>query len=130
MTVLLDTHCWLWWISYPFRLNDEARRIITNRQNIVYFSVASTWEIAIKYAVKKLRFPEIPEEFMPRRLSRDGIIPLPISLQHALRVASLPHHHRDPFDRLLVAQARVEGIPLLTADARLSAYEVQIIRAD
>lgn len=129
MIVLLDTHCWVWWISTPTRLNDTARALIADRRNTVYFSAASAWEIAIKYALRKLRLPESPETFIPSRLERDGFTALPILLPHALQVTTLPHHHRDPFDRILIAQAQVENIPLLTADPQLKAYTAQLLWA-
>jgi len=95
----------------------------------VLFSAASGWEIAIKFALGRLPLPAVPEQFVPERLARDGISVLPVELVHALRVATLPKLHRDPFDRLLVAQAMVEGVPLLTADRRVAAYAIETIPA-
>jgi len=127
MRILLDTQCFLWWLSEPDRLNDLAAACIKDKSNTILFSAASSWEIAIKYALGKLFLPDPPESFVPQRLVRDRIQSLPVEHSHALHVASLPHHHRDPFDRLLIAQAQVEGIPILTADPQLDLYEVQII---
>lgn len=96
-------------------------------QNEVYLSAASGWEIAIKYALGKLVLPEEPEKFVPSRLMRDAILPLPIHHAHALRVGTLPLHHRDPFDRLLISQAQVEHLPIVTVDKQLEAYDVELI---
>lgn len=127
MRILLDTHCWLWWVTEPERLKEAVRKQIADGSNTILLSAASSLEIAIKYALGKLRLPEPPEEFVPKRLSRDSISALPIEHMHALRVASLPPHHQDPFDRLLVAQAQVEGISLVTVDRQLKPYDIKII---
>jgi len=128
--LLLDTHAWLWWIGEPSRLGPEAARMIADRRNEVYLSAASSWEIAIKVRLEKLTLPEPPEKFVPSRMERDGIAALAISHPHALAVSSLPMHHRDPFDRMLIAQSRVEKIPILTADPEFSAYDVELVPAD
>jgi len=104
MTILLDTH--------TFHL---------------LLSSASAWEIAIKTSLGKLPLPESPEVFIPRHMRINQFRPLPISVDHALAVSALPHHHRDPFDRLLVAQAQMENIPLLSADPILRSYAVQLL---
>lgn len=87
------------------------------------------WEIAIKYGKGKLPLPQPPDRFVPPRLTRDRITPLSITPAHALHVATLPHHHRDPFDRLLIAQASIEDIPIVTADAQFHSYPVKIMHA-
>ena len=127
MKVLLDTHVWLRWITEPEGLPAKAASILERRENEVLFSVASSWEIAIKYARGKLPLPEPPERFVPPRLMRDGIATLHIEHRHALHVASLPPHHHDPFDRILIAQAQLEGIPIITADTKFAAYDVDVI---
>jgi len=129
MRILLDTECWLWSLAAPERLNARAQSLITDRANTLYLSAASSWEIAIKYEIGKLPLPEPPETYVPSRMLAQGIEALPIEHTHALRVASLPRHHRDPFDRLLVAQAEVEGISLLTADRLIRKYKVSLIWA-
>ena len=129
MNALLDTQIWLWSLVSPERLNQEARQIITGSQNRVYFSVVSAWEIAIKYALGKLSLPEPPATFVPGRLVRDRFQVLRVALEHALQVAELPYHHRDPFDRLLIAQSRLEKLPLLSADPVFGKYEVEVIPA-
>jgi PIN domain nuclease of toxin-antitoxin system len=128
MRFLIDTHCWLWAISAPERLNDEATELLRG-DHTSFFSTISAAEIAVKVSIGKLRFEEPVDAFVRSRLEIDGIKPLPLYLHHALRVADLPLHHRDPFDRLLVAQAQSEGLPLMTADPKLAAYDVKIIWA-
>lgn len=130
MRLLLDTRCWLWWVAQPDQLSAHARELITAAGNDVLFSAASSWELAVKYALGKLPLPEPPEEFVLKRLVRDRIDALPVEHRHALRVAALPFHHRDPFDRLLVAQAQLENLRLLTVDRQLQAYDVEIVWGD
>ncbi|MBW1867972.1 MAG: type II toxin-antitoxin system VapC family toxin [Deltaproteobacteria bacterium] len=127
MKILLDTHCWLWWITTPEKLGPESQQLIMDGRNEIFLSAASSWEIAIKYALAKLPLPEAPEKFIPPRLVRDAIRPLPINHTHALHVASLPLHHRDPFDRLLISQAQMEGLPIMTVDKQFKDYDVECI---
>ena len=122
MKLLLDTQAWLWMLADPDRLARRARRMIERSDSELYFSAASAWEIAIKWELGKLKLPADPAEYVPSRMAQSGVIPLPIKHAHALQVARLPKHHRDPFDRLLVAQANVEGVPLMTADDAVLAY--------
>jgi PIN domain nuclease of toxin-antitoxin system len=129
MKILLDTHCWLWWITTPEKLAPEAQRFIGDGQNEIFLSAASSWEIAIKYALGKLPLPENPETFIPPRLARDTIKSLPIHHTHALHVVSLPLHHRDPFDRLLISQAQMECLLLMTVDKQFKSYDVDLIWA-
>ena len=127
MTVLLDTHCWLWWLTEPQRMKEAALEILKNPDTTVCLSSASSWEIAIKYSLEKLVLPEPPEVFIPSRMERDGFVSLPIQHSHAIRTAALPYHHKDPFDRLLIAQAMVERIPIVTADPNFEPYDVELI---
>ncbi|MGH7647261.1 MAG: type II toxin-antitoxin system VapC family toxin [Gemmatimonadaceae bacterium] len=129
MRVLLDTHVWLWMIAAPERLSKKGRSIVIAAENELVFSAASAWEIAIKFALGKLRLPETPEAYIPRLMARTAVTSLPVHTRHALHVATLPAHHRDPFDRLLVAQAQLEGLPILTADAAFRKYDVTTVRA-
>lgn len=129
MKALLDTQCWLWWIALPERLNENVFRCITNRNNLIYLSVASSWEIAIKYRIGKLPLPEPPWQFVPKRLARDAIMALRIESVHALRVAELPLHHKDPFDRLIISQSIQEDIPIITVDKQFERYDVEVIWA-
>ena len=127
MQILLDTHVWLWTLVAPERIRRSAREAILDRGNALFLSAASAWEIAIKHAIGKLPLPEPPETFVPSRLIRDSIRPLPVAMHHALRVATLPPHHRDPFDRLLIAQARVDRMPVVTRDPIFTRYGVRTI---
>jgi len=127
--VLLDTQVWLWMLAAPERLSEPARALVIATDNELLLSAASAWEIAIKYALGKLRLPEAPGDLIPRLMTRTGITPLPIHHRHALHVASLPARHRDPFDRLLIAQAQIEQLPILTADRSFALYEVELLRA-
>lgn len=125
--ILLDTHCWLWWIASPEKLSPGALRRIADRNNEIYLSVASLLEIAIKFSIGKLPLPEAPWTFVSKRLSRDAITTFPIEARHALHVAELPLHHNDPFDRLIASQSIQEGIPLMTADRQLEPYGASFI---
>jgi PIN domain nuclease of toxin-antitoxin system len=129
MRVLLDTHCWLWMVAAPDRFTPEARERLESPKTDLYLSSASVWEIVIKHALGRLHLPTRPAEYLPSRVVATRTTPLPVEHGHALRVGELPPLHRDPFDRMLVAQAQVEGLPILTADPQLAAYDVEILRA-
>ena len=126
MKLLLDTHLLLWagvaeTVAANRPLPVQAHAMIANPSNELYFSPASVWEVAIKNALGKPDF-RVDPHVLRRALLDNGYIELPITSEHTAGVANLPHHHKDPFDRLLVAQATVEGITLLTNDATLAAY--------
>jgi len=127
--ILLDTHCWLWLHTEPERFASPARAIVEDRENDLLLSAASAWEIAIKYALGKLQLPEPPATYVPSRMERAATDALPVVHDHALRVAALPPHHRDPFDRLLIAQCHAEHLPLLTADRQFEPYDINVIWA-
>lgn len=127
MRVLLDTHVFLWWIMNSPLLPAVARDIIAEGTNELFFSAASGWEIAIKANCGRLRLPDTPERFISEQLALNSISSLPILMSHALRVYQLPNHHRDPFDRLLVAQAQVEDLPIVTLDEAIARYDVRIV---
>jgi len=130
LTYLLDTHVWLWMLGDPDRIRpDLAAELRANRTRLL-LSAASSWEIGIKWAVGRLSLPEHPATYVPSRMQRTNVEPLAVTHSHALQVATLPRHHRDPFDRLLVAQAQIEGVPLVTVDRALDDYDVETIRAD
>ncbi len=128
-TYLLDTHVWLWLQATPERISGEVREQLADPANTLLLSAASSWEIAIKYRLGKLPLPQPPADYVPDRMRRSGVTALPIEHGHALRVADLPDHHNDPFDRLIVAQAQELRIAVVTADEQLSAYSVQIVPA-
>jgi PIN domain nuclease of toxin-antitoxin system len=123
---LVDTQCWLWLQASPGRLEPGVLSQLADRDNELLVSVASSWEIAIKYALGKLALPEPPSAYVPRRMEASGSRGLEITHAHALRVAELPPHHRDPFDRLLVAQAEIEKLTIVTADRQLQRYDVKL----
>ena len=129
MKILLDTQAWLWMQVSPGRFSKTALDIIKDPANELLFSAASAWEIAIKYALGALSLPAPPAEYVPTRMESSGVIGLPVLHIHALQVATLPHHHRDPFDRLLVAQSQIEGLPIMTSDPQLAPYGIEIIPA-
>src|SRR5262245_32465988 len=113
----------------PERLSKRAQKLVEDEDNELYLSAASAWEIAIKHALGKLRLPEPPSRYVPSRITSLRVLALPIEHAHGLRVAELPPHHRDPFDRLLVAQSQLEGLPILTADEAFEPYDVETIPA-
>lgn len=129
MKVLLDTHVWLWMVQEPAQLNPAARAILGDADSLLVLSAASSWEIAIKCSLGKVELPGSVRDFVASRMRRDLVDGLPVTHAHALQVARLPLLHRDPFDRLLVAQAQVERIPIMTADAKVARYPVETIPA-
>ena len=129
MKILIDTSCWLWSLTDPEHLNKDTRDLLSDPAQALFLSAASSWEIAIKAALGQLNLPEPPEKYIPSRMAAFNILGLPIEHTHALRVFGLPSHHRDPFDRILIAQAQAEGLTILTTDRVFAAYDVPIIWA-
>lgn len=127
MQVLLDTHSFLWWIGDDHQLSDKARSTIEDSSNQIFLSAASGWEIAIKTQLGKLTLPHSPEVFVSEQLQLNGFQPLSVSLSHTLHTASLPAIHRDPFDRILVAQSQVEKMAIITSDPLIQRYKVNTI---
>jgi PIN domain nuclease of toxin-antitoxin system len=125
LKVLLDTNAFLFFVLNDPKLGAAAKAAIEDGGNIVLISPASYWEIAIKISIGKYRLRSPYEEFWTRAMKDNGIEVLPIELHHTSRLISLPYHHKDPFDRLMVAQAMAEDIPLLSCDAMLDAYGVR-----
>lgn len=125
MRVLLDSHVLLWWLKGNKPLSKEATRVIKNGSNLVFVSAATAWEISIKKVLGKLRAPDDFED----QLVGHNFQPLPITISHALFAAQLPSHHDDPFDRLLIAQSKIEGLTLVTRDQKQMLYDVKIIEA-
>lgn len=128
MRFLLDTQCWLWLQTRPERIEAATLALLRDPSHTLYLSAASSWEIAIKHALGKLALPEPPRAYVPSRMKLSGTTGLPVQHRHALEVAELPPHHRDPFDRLLVAQARCEDLVLVTSDPVFEAYQVSVRR--
>jgi len=125
--VLLDTHALLWWLFDDPRLSQRARKVIASPDSAVFMSSASAWEIATKYRLGKL--PEAKEvvENLPDLLRMNKMEELPISMAHAIVAGSLSIAHRDPFDRMLIAQAQLESMPVVTTDAQFKGHNIQII---
>ena|SRR3989338_3443563 len=127
MKALLDTHAFLWWITDNPMLSSHVRKIISDGRNELFFSAASGWEIAIKAQLGRIKIPDKPEIFISEQMIANAIQSLPIQISHAFHVYNLPSHHRDPFDRMLIAQAQLEGLPILTNDPQISRYPVKVI---
>jgi PIN domain nuclease of toxin-antitoxin system len=125
VTVLLDTHSFLWWVTDAPALSRRARKVIA--ESACLLSVASCWQMAIKAGLGRLDVPRPLDRFFQQQLEVNGFELLPIALEHAAAVAELPFHHRDPFDRLIAAQARHEEIPLVTLDPVFTKYGVKRI---
>ncbi len=126
MKLLLDTHVWLWWLSATARVPTPILAAIESAAD-VRLSAVCVWETVIKVSIGKLELPLPAAELLEVSYRDAGMQPLPVDARHALAVRELPDLHRDPFDRLLVAQARVEGLTLVTADARMRAYDVPLL---
>lgn len=129
MRLLLDTHALLWWKAGSRKLGPSARRAVERQASTVWVSAASAWEIAIKSRLGRITLAEPLHRWMPDGLERDGFSLLSITMNHAVAVAALPDHHDDPFDRLLIAQAREEGLTILTADDAFDGYDVKTFDA-
>lgn len=129
MSFLLDTHVWLWMITAPDRLGGPARAAIDDHGNRLFLSAASSWELSIKHDLGRLVLPQPVGVFVPERMRTTGVEGLPIEHADAWQVAALPPHHRDPFDRLLVAQAQTRDLTVLTADPAFSLYDVDVLPA-
>lgn len=125
MNLLLDSHAFLWFVGADARLSPAAQVLIADPANRKFVSIATCWEIAIKVGLGKLALGEPATTFLPRELAANHFDLLPIELRHATFVETLAPHHRDPFDRLLVAQALLEIIPIVSVDAALDPYGVQ-----
>lgn len=127
MKYLLDTIAWIWSVEAPERLNDAALEILENGKEEIYLSVVACWEISIKMRLGKLKFPGPPASVVPRFMERQGLRPLAVSMMHAAKIYDLPLHHNDPFDRMMITQAMVEGMAVLTTDSVFGKYSVDVI---
>lgn len=125
MRYLIDTHTFLWYVLDDSRLSRAAATLISHQTSQVYVSIASLWEIAIKHSLGKLKLTHPFHDFISEQISVNAFTILPIVFGHLVAVAQLPFHHRDPFDRLLIAQAQAEMLPLISADACFDRYAVQ-----
>jgi PIN domain nuclease of toxin-antitoxin system len=127
LSLLLDTNVLIWLLTKDRRVPPDTLALLADPANLLYASAASVWEIAIKVGLGKLDLPRNVATWLPRELYESGMTPLPITADHAARVETLPPHHRDPFDRLLIAQALAENLTIVTADARFAAYGVRLL---
>ena len=125
MKLLLDTHAFLWFVAGDTTIGLRGRSLIEDEANEKLVSIVSLWEIAIKSSLGKLPLAKPFAEFIPEQLERNGFEIIGLTVEHTAKVATLPLHHRDPFDRMLVAQCLVENVPLLSSDEPLDAYGIQ-----
>jgi PIN domain nuclease of toxin-antitoxin system len=126
MKAILDTHAFLWALAGDARMSRHARDIFTGGTDLL-LSLASMWEIVIKVQSGKLNFPRPAGAYVLKKLAENGIEMLPISIDHLLALERLPMHHRDPFDRMLIAQSMEEDCPIITADPKFEAYAIRVI---
>ncbi len=128
MKILLDTCAFLWFVNGDIgKISKTAVDLFLDGESEFFLSVASCWEISIKWSISKLELRHPPDTFLKSQIRKNQLSLLPVELEHALQVAELPYHHHDPFDRLLVSQAIVEDIPLMSADKALSQYAIERI---
>lgn len=125
MTYLLDTHTFLWFINDDPALSATAKALIEGTENVIYLSIASIWEIAIKVSLDKLAVPSPFTDFIDEQLHENSIVLLEIKTEHTGVVATLPFHHRDPFDRLIIAQSLYEKLPIISKDAIFDTYGIK-----
>ena len=129
MRLLIDSHVWVWLTAFSRRLNPATRDLLSDPGNEVLLSIASCWELAIKQSLGRLAFPGDIVKRLPELVEAQGIGLLRVSVAHAMAVADLPHHHRDPFDRLLIAQTQLDGLRFVTADRAIEVYGIDVIPA-
>ncbi|HEV8605275.1 MAG TPA: type II toxin-antitoxin system VapC family toxin [Tepidisphaeraceae bacterium] len=127
MRALLDTHAFLWFVRGDQRLSARAQDVIEDADSELILSTASAWEIIIKAGIGRLKLEIDADLFLREQLATNQIEPLPIQLEHTLAIASLPSHHRDPFDRIIIAQGITERLPIITGDSEFSKYRVPLI---
>jgi PIN domain nuclease of toxin-antitoxin system len=127
MKFLLDTSTFLWMITDDKKLSKKAKNIIIDGENELFFSSVSAWEISIKYKLGKLNLPDSPEIFIPEQIKSNFLIVLPLYLSHALSIYNLPDIHKDPFDRMLISQAKQENLVILTTDSEIEKYNVKVV---
>lgn len=127
MKYLLDTHAFLWFVSDDNRLSSKARSLIKNHKNEIYFSAVSAWEMSIKTRLHRLTFTEELEPFIVRQLAENHFSTLSISIFHSVYTSMLPEIHKDPFDRMLIAQSTVENMSLISCDRHIQQYKVPVV---
>jgi len=127
MRYLLDTHAFLWFATGDENLSAVAKEIIENSKNNIYLSSASVWELSIKIIIGKLKLKKDLNKFIAENIAIYGYIPMPVTIPHALAIAKLPEIHKDPFDRILIAQATVEKMKLISSDGYITRYSVKTV---
>ncbi|MBN9689618.1 MAG: type II toxin-antitoxin system VapC family toxin [Verrucomicrobia bacterium] len=127
MTLLLDTHALLWFLTNDPSLSERARRSVEDQANVTFVSAANLWEVAIKLSLGKLKLPAPFADIFPRQLELNGFALLPLTPTHCATLLTLPFHHRDPFDRVLLAQAKSERMTLVTNDGQFGAYGIPLL---
>ncbi len=127
MRYLLDTHVFLWMAADPDRLSQEVRNAVSRKSNRLYLSSASGWEIALLRNLGRIELPDVPHRFVPEAMQHLSVIPIPIGFTTAIAAASLPLIHRDPFDRIIIAEAEKEKMTVMTKDSRFSEYGVPLL---
>jgi len=127
--LLLDSHVLLWFMAGSARLGRRALDVVSAPDSEVWISAATAWEIAIKESLGRLELADPAAEIIPDAIARYGLHPLCITVEHGILAAALPEHHKDPFDRMLIAQARAEGLRIVTADRQFGAYDVSLVDA-
>lgn len=123
----MDTHAFLWFVLDDQRISNEAKSIIENSKNEIYFSAASAWEIAIKIKLARLKIKGEFETFIIDQLSTNSFVPLSISISHSLYTHRLPQVHKDPFDRIIIAQSKLENLPLISKDREIRKYKIAMV---
>ena len=127
MNILIDTQIFLWALTEPKRLGKKAKSLLKSKKNQLYLFAASSWEISIKAGLGKLPLPEPPDKYISSRMASLKIVPLDVKHHHTFIVYQLPLHHRDPFDRILIASAIAENFHLVSADKQFRRYDVDLI---
>ena len=127
MNLLLDTHSFLWFVTNDKRLSSKAKSLIKDRENQVYFSAASAWEISIKVGLGRLSIGDDLQDFLLQQLTENGFVPLSIDISHSANTINLPDIHKDPFDRLLISQSIIEEMPLISKDKNIRKYDVDVL---
>lgn len=127
MNYLIDTHAFLWLISEPKTIKKQTLAKLQNANNILFLSVASVWEISIKYRIGKLALPQAPEKFVSKHLQKNDIMLLDLTLKHAATEYQIPVHHKDPFDRIIINQAMQEKLTIVSADTAFKKYQVKLL---
>jgi len=127
MKYLLDTHAFLWFVTDDDKLSSNARSIIKNSNNEVYFSAASAWEMSIKVSLGRLTIKEDLEPFIIKQLAENNFSTLSITIFHSIYTSKLPEIHKDPFDRMIVAQSKVENLSLISKDKNIKKYKVPVV---